>query len=168
MKYKIIISVLFFLSAFCCIGQVQARVMQVKDGDTYILKVGDSLHTVRLLNVDAPELNQSWGLQSQEKVRTLILGKYVSYEYLKKDLYNRELGHIKVGKKSLDSILIKNGWAWHYINYDRNKKLELLMKKASDKKLGLWECGKENICPPWLFRTYNAKYRNRYCRGCNA
>lgn len=168
MKCKMIAFLLVLMITFDGMSQVSARVMQVKDGDTYVLKVNESLKTVRLLNVDAPELNQSWGLQAQAKVRDLILGKYVSYEYVKTDLYDRELGRIKIGKRSLDSLLIRNGWAWHYINYDRSKKLDQLMKRASDRKLGLWECGKENVCPPWHFREYNAKYRFRYCRGCNA
>ena len=112
---------LVLIISFDGLSQVSARVMQVKDGDTYVLKVNESLKIVRLLNVDAPELNQSWGLQAQSKVRDLMLGKYVTYEYIKTDLYDRELGRIKIGKRSLDSLLIRNGWAWHYINYDRSK-----------------------------------------------
>ena len=168
MNIKYIISLSLLLIANLCVSQVQAKVVQVKDGDTYVLKVKDSMKVIRLLNVDAPELDQAWGLQVQDEVRKLMLGKYVNYEYVKTDFYQRELGRIKIGKKSLDSLLIKNGWAWHYVNFDKNKKLDALMKKASDKKVGLWECGKENVCPPWLFRSYNARFRYMYCRGCNS
>ena len=96
----------------------------------------------------------------------MILGKTVKFEVLKTDLYGRELAFVYLDGQSLDYILIENGWAWHYVNYDKNEKLEYLMKLATEQRKGLWECGVENICPPWIFRHYNARNKSRFCRGC--
>lgn len=52
-------------------SQEEARVMKVKDGDTYVLKTTAKEHTIRLLNVDAPELNQHWGFNSWLNVKSL-------------------------------------------------------------------------------------------------
>lgn len=109
-----------FTAAF---SQEEARVMKVKDGDTYVLKTTAKEHTIRLLNVDAPELNQHWGFNSWLNVKALILGKVVRFEVLKTDVYGRELAIVYVDGQSLDEILIANGWAWHYINFDTDARL---------------------------------------------
>lgn len=162
------ITILFFISliAFCANAQEEARVVRVKDGDTYVLKTKEKEHTVRLLNVDAPELNQHWGMNAQRFVKDLIIGKIVKLEIITTDLYGRELANIYIDGQSLDYILVANGWAWHYVNYDHNPDLEKLMYIAKEKRLGLWECGIDKVCPPWIFRQYNTRNRNRFCKGC--
>lgn len=157
---------MFLMSAFCAFPQEEARVIRVKDGDTYVLKTKEKEHTIRLLNVDAPELNQHWGLNSQRKVKELIIGKIVRFEVLKTDLYGRELAYIFLEGERLDNILIENGWAWYYINYGHNPELEKLMHWALENKKGLWECGANKVCPPWIFRQFNARNRYKYCKGC--
>jgi len=165
---KIIVSVLFLTAFTAAFSQEEARVMKVKDGDTYVLRTTAKEHTIRLLNVDAPELNQHWGFNSWLNVKALILGKVVKFEVLKTDVYGRELAMVYVDGQRLDEILIANGWAWHYINFDTDARLEDLMRKASSERKGLWECGAEKVCPPWLFRKYNARNRYRFCKGCIA
>lgn len=165
---KIALSILFSVAFTAAFSQEEARVLIVKDADTYVLKTKDKLHTIRLLNVDAPELDQHWGFNAFLNVKKLILGKIVEVDILKKDVYGRELAMIYLDGKRLDEILIENGWAWHYINYDSDLKLEKMMRIASKERKGLWECGAEKVCPPWIFRKYNAKNRTRYCKGCTS
>ena len=68
---KIILSVLFLVAFTAAYSQEEATVIRVKDGDTYVLKTKDKEHTVRLLNVDAPELNQHWGFNSWLNVKKI-------------------------------------------------------------------------------------------------
>lgn len=163
---KFFILLVFANAVSIAFSQENAKVIRVKDGDTYVLLSQNNKHTVRLLNVDAPELNQNWGLQAHRKVKELILGKDVRFETIKKDKYGRELASIYLNGQRLDSTLIVNGWAWHYVNYNQNENLESLMHLAKENGSGLWECSNEKVCPPWLFRHYNIWNKNRYCKGC--
>ena len=165
---KIILLLVLIIAFATAIAQEEAKVIRVKDGDTYVLKTKEKEHTVRLLNVDAPELNQAWGLNAQRNVSELMIGKTVKFEILKTDLYGRELSRIYLDGQTLDEILISNGWAWHYINYDTDERLEELMRIATKERKGLWECGIDKVCPPWLFRHYTLKNKFKYCRGCIA
>ena len=31
---------------------------------------------------------------------------------------------------------------------------------------GLWHCGTNKVCPPWIFRSFNKLNRIKYCSGC--
>jgi micrococcal nuclease len=112
--FKIII--LFLISAFTLKVDANdsARVVRVKDGDTYVFRKGKTDFTVRLKNVDAPELKQPYGYLSFVNTSKLLSGRMVSYDSTGKDLYGRILADIWVNNQRLDSTLIRNGWAWHY------------------------------------------------------
>lgn len=143
-----------------------ARVTRVKDGDTYVLRKGNTDFTVRLKNVDAPESKQQFGFQSTLLVSNLILGKIVRYDSTGTDIYKRVLADVWIDNKRLDSVLIRNGWAWQYVQYSNDTVLKNCMQLAFNEKLGLWKCGAMAVCPPSLWRNYSIKDKKRYCNGC--
>ena len=143
-----------------------ARVVRVKDGDTYVFRKGNTDFTVRLKNVDAPESKQQFGFQSTLLVSNLILGKVVRYDSTGTDIYKRVLADVWIDNKRLDSVLIRNGWAWQYVQYSKDTILKNCMQLAFNEKLGLWKCGSMAVCPPSLWRNYSIKDKNRYCNGC--
>jgi len=147
-------------------GQKTARVVRVKDGDTFVAVWGGKAYSCRLLNVDAPELGQDYGTASRDSVSKVILGKLVSLDSTKKDLYGRILINVRLGNIRLDSLMVRKGWAWHYINYSHDPALALAMQLAIYDGLGLWSCGAITVCPPWLYRGYSYRNRLRYCKGC--
>ncbi len=161
------LTLLFGCLALAAAVQDKGRVVRVKDGDTYVLKVGRDTLTIRLAAVDAPELNQAFGLDAFYCVRDTLLGRMVSFKKLGTDRYGRTLADVFLPDgKLLSELLIGNGWAWHYTEYDHNPKLDDLQKQAIEKGLGLWACGVKRVCPPWLFREYGWRNRLRYCKGC--
>jgi micrococcal nuclease len=169
MKQK---SILLTLGFFLCFwvqieAQTTATVIRVIDGDTYQMLKAKRIFTVRLLNVDAPETKQSFGEAVKDSVSKLILGKTVFVDSLKLDRYNRVLASVTINGKALDSILVSNGWAWHYAAYSNKPELATMQEMAINKHLGLWKCGANNVCPPSVFRSLNAKNRAKYCNGCN-
>jgi len=143
-----------------------ARVVRVKDGDTYVLRKGNTDFTVRLKNVDSPELKQPYGYLAFVNTSKLILGKIVSYDSTGKDLYGRVLADILIDNKRLDSTLIRNGWAWHYQTYSNDTLLKSMMVLAINEKIGLWKCGMAGVCPPSFWRSYNLKNRSKICSSC--
>ena len=158
-----------FLSALMlsAMANQTAKVVRVWDGDSFNLLVKGEVISTRLANVDAPEMNQLWGKESQREVSKLILGKDVEFENLGLDKYKRTLVMIYLKGERLDSLLIANGLAWHYVNFSKDEMLAKCQTIAVDKKLGLWECGAKGVCPPWLFRQYNYRNKLKYCKGCS-
>jgi micrococcal nuclease len=147
-------------------AQTQARVIRVKDGDTYVVNVKGKPTTIRLNNVDAPEMNQAWGIKTAKQVTNMILGKNVMYTSTGTDKYGRILANVVVDGISLDEHLVKKGWAWVYTQYNTNTELPNLQTAAIGEGLGLWHCGINKVCPPWIFRSLNKLNRVKYCSGC--
>jgi micrococcal nuclease len=163
---KIIFFLVALFSISLAIAQHEARVIRVKDGDTFIAEWGKKSYTCRLENIDAPELSQNFGYESYLALNDLILGQTIMVTPHKIDLYGRSLVTVTINNKRVDSILIRNGFAWLYVNYCHEALLKQCMQDAIDNKLGLWHCGKEHVCPPWLYRHYNYRNKLKYCKGC--
>jgi len=149
-----------------CFGQHKATVIRVIDGDTYQVLQNKRVFTARLANVDTPEIKQSFGIAAKDSVRKLILGKSVVLESLKNDRYNRVIVQITIEGKALDSIMVVNGWAWHYKEYSYKQELSEMQEMAIKTQKGLWKCGLDKVCSPAVFRGLNAKNRAKYCKGC--
>ncbi len=165
--FKVISLLLLALIALNASAKDSARVVRVKDGDTYVFRKGNNDFTVRLKNVDAPELKQPFGYLSFVYTNKLISGKMVSYDSTGKDLYGRVLADVWLNNERLDSTLICNGWAWHYQTYSNDTLLKSLMVSAINANKGLWKCGMNGVCPPSFWRSYNLKNKNKYCKSCN-
>ena len=164
--FKVISLLLLALIALNASAKDSARVVRVKDGDTYVFRKGNTDFTVRLKNVDAPELKQPFGYLSFVYTSKLISGKMVSYDSTGKDLFGRVLADVWINNQRLDSILISNGWAWHYQQFSKDTLLKALMVSAINTNKGLWKCGMIGVCPPSFWRTYNLKNKSKYCKSC--
>ena len=147
-------------------AQNSATVIRVVDGDTYQLLKAGRTFTIRLANVDAPESKQQFGSEAASNVSGLILGKTVVVDSLKLDRYNRVLASVTINGKALDSMLVSNGWAWHYQQYSNDTLLKSLMVSAINANTGLWKCGMNGVCPPSFWRSYNLKNKSKYCKSC--
>lgn len=115
------------------------KIVRVKDGDTVVLL--DSLNkmiTIRLAGVDAPEKKQPYGKNAKQFVSDQVFSKQVIVKVINKDRYGRTVGWLFYGTKDLSEELLKNGLAWHYIDYDKSPILELLEKYAREDSIGLW------------------------------
>jgi len=162
--------IIFFLATLllACVAhsQQEARVLRVKDGDTFIAEWKHHTYTCRLEHVDAPELSQAFGYEAYKALSRLVSGRKIIITAHKKDLYGRTLVCVAIDGKRLDSLLIRNGFAWHYSAYSNEALLKQCMQDAIQDKAGLWHCGKESVCPPWLYRQYNYKNKQKYCLSC--
>ncbi len=132
-------------------------VVQVYDGDTYKILHQGKLQIIRLANVDAPELSQYYGRLVKTAVSKLILTKTVRIHVFGKDRFGRTVASITVAGKSLDSILVSNGWAWHWLAYSHNKILSVYERLAIEASIGIWKC-KHNV-PPWIWRKLNKRQK---------
>lgn len=127
------------------------KVIAVKDGDTFDLLRNGQKVTVRLYGVDSPEKKQAYGTRSQQFASELAFGKQVRLVEHNKDRYGRIVGTIMLPDgKNLNEELVRNGFAWHYKEYSKDKNLEILEADARRYKRGLWQ--DPNPTPPWEYR----------------
>ena len=149
--------VLFSPQIFADLNGVISRVI---DADTVVIKSDQGInYKVRLLGIDAPEINQVYGKEATIYLSNKVLGKNLRVLGENKDRYHRLLGKLILNGNDINLDLVKNGMAWHYKFYKKSqeKKDQLLYsnaeKYAKVNKLGLWE--KKMPVPPWQWRKKN-------------
>ena len=143
-------------------ADVKGRVIRVVDGDTIILQeMNGKIIKVRLLGIDAPELDQPFGYESSALLTSFVENKMVYVASNKKDRYQRLLGKVLMKEKDINYQLIKNGYAWHFKRYSSNqKKNDVLLyadaeKEAQQFRRGLWKA--LSPTPPWEWRKKSVK-----------
>lgn len=158
MRNVLMISLLFmtlYVSA-----QDTCRITRVIDGDTYELLCDSQKSILRLINVDAPEKDQFYGQRVTDTLSQMLQGSLVTVHFQKKDLYGRNLGQILWNETPLDSLLIANGWAWHYHAYSKDPSLAEVQDIARSDACGVWECS-YNV-PPWIWRGLNRRNKRMH------
>lgn len=158
MRNVFVISLLFLV--LCVSAQDTCRITRVIDGDTYELLCDSQKKIVRLMNVDAPEKDQFYGQRVTDTLSQMLTGSLVSVHLQKKDFYGRNLGQILWNDITLDSLLIANGWAWHYHKFSKDPSLAEVQDVARSDACGLWECS-YNV-PPWIWRGLNRRNKRMH------
>ena len=101
-------------------------VEKVIDGDSIILKNDQS---IRLGNINAPEIELCGGQQAKERLEELVLGRIVRLDVFSHDRYNRPLALVYIKNTLVNEVLLKEGWA----RYDGTPSPQReLLKKAYD------------------------------------
>ena len=127
------------------------RVVGVHDGDTITCITPDKEQVkIRLDAIDAPELGQPFGQASKKALSEKVFGKDVVVVPKKKDKYGRTIGHVMVNGRDVNLEMLEEGMAWHYEQYDHNKRLREAEQGARVVKKGLW--ADEHAVPPWEYR----------------
>ncbi len=126
-------------------NQFVGKVVGIADGDTAtVLDESNAQHKIRLLGIDAPEKAQAFGQKSKQNLSDLIFGKTVTFQVTKRDKYNREVARILLDGKDINLQQVKDGFAWHYKEYQReqpadDRKLYAEAEEEARKaKRGLW------------------------------
>jgi endonuclease YncB( thermonuclease family) len=132
------------LAAIACPGQaatLAARVVDVHDGDTLTVRVRTKSITIRLANIDAPELDQSWGRQSRRSLQELVRLEEVRVRTKGKDKYARTLGEVMRARDDLDVNLeqVRRGMAWSYTRGAARPAFDAAEQRAHESRTGLWQ-----------------------------
>ena len=114
---KSLICFLLVCVSLHCSAQKLYKVISVHDGDTFEIIKNGKKQSCRIANIDAPELKQSFGINSRDSLSKLILGKEIIVDSLTMDIYNRMIVSPRVNGQNIDYLMIRNGWAWHYSIY---------------------------------------------------
>ena len=132
-------------------GALIGEVVGVHDGDTITVLDADKVqHKIRLDGIDSPELKQAFGSASKQNLSSLVFGKSVSVVGSKKDRYGRLLGVVFVDGANVNEAMVRDGFAWHFKTYSKDKVLAQLEIDARTAKHGLWS--QSDAVAPWDFR----------------
>lgn len=133
------------------------KVVAVADGDTItVVDENGITQSVRLAGIDAPEKDQSFGLESRQSLMAICLGRQVAVQLHKRDRYGRLVGKVMLDGMDVNLEQIRVGLAWHYSAYqaeqmptDRTQyaAVEVLARAAGR---GLW--ASSPAIPPWEWR----------------
>ena len=148
MKHLLVTLLLAFTaSAF----EFTGKVVSVTDGDTItVLYEGRKQYKVRLQHIDCPESAQPFSTRAKQSLSKKVFGKVVTVKWDEMDRYKRILGDVYLGKQWVNLELVKEGLAWHYKFYSKDKAMAAVEKAAQAAKLGIWSM--PNQTPPWDFR----------------
>ena len=145
----------FYLLAFClAVGFLNAYTplenIRVVDGDTIRAEAKGKEIKIRLVEIDAPEMNQPFGAQAKNFLKRLLNEKDVTLISQGEDRYGRTLGEIYANGESANALMIKSGFAWVYDRYVKDSSLYKYQDQAKAENLGLWRA-KDPIAP-WVWR----------------
>lgn len=154
-------------------GTISGKVIGVMDGDTIeVLDVTKTPHRIRLEGIDAPEKAQPFGQRSKQNLSDLVFSKQVEVQFSKTDKYGRTVGKIIVNGKDANLEQVKDGFAWHYKEYQKEQSSSDRVAyaeaetKARALKTGLWF--DSNPMPPWDWRHggKNEPTAQSHASGC--
>lgn len=129
---------------------IKGKVIAIKDGDTIEILVENHPIKIRLFGIDCPEKAQDYGTQATKFTSQYCFNKEVFVYPHGKDKYQRILGDVILPSgKSLNKLLVQNGYAWRY-KYSKDQELLGLQTNAEKLKLGLWALPQP--IAPWAFR----------------
>ncbi|MFL9610974.1 thermonuclease family protein [Methylobacillus sp. Pita2] len=154
------LSVAMIQAASAADNVLSGVVFRVHDGDTVTL-IDDSnaRHNIRLVGIDAPELDQRFGPESKMFLARQVCNQRVQVITKGNDMYKRVLGEVVVGQVSMNEALVRNGWAVAYricrkkngcTPNDEAVKYVPLESNAYQTRAGLW--ADDNPVMPWDHR----------------
>ena len=131
-----------------------ARVEQVVDGDTIVVRFGDNQERVRLIGVDTPETNhpnkavQCFGKAATQYLQNLLAGSDVRLEMdstnTNRDRYDRLLRYVYTEDELLvNDAIIRDGYGFAYtiFPFEKSDQFRVAQQEAEMANRGLWaEC----------------------------
>ena len=148
------IKAIFLLALSFAVGFLSANTplenIRVVDGDTIRAEAKGKEIKIRLVEIDAPEMNQPFGAQSKNFLNRLLYEKDVTLISQGEDRYGRVLGNLFSNELNVNMLMVKFGFAWVYDKYAKNSSLYKHQYQAKAENLGLWQA-KDPIAP-WVWR----------------
>jgi endonuclease YncB( thermonuclease family) len=137
-------------------AEYTGKVVGVSDGDTLTLLVPDGASDqqvkVRLGEIDTPESRQPYGERAKQTLSDLAYNKQARVVVQDTDRYGRTVGRVYVGGVDVNAELVKQGAAWVYRQFSRDRSMLTLEAEAKAAKRGLWGLPEAQRCPPWDWR----------------
>ncbi len=111
----------------------------VNDGDTVTcLDTTGRRVKVRLVGIDAPELDQPHGRGSRAALLAKLAGGVVRVEGAAHDQHGRLLGTLHLDDRDLNREMVAEGWAWAFTGFAEDDDLVAAESAARRQRRGIW------------------------------
>jgi micrococcal nuclease len=158
---------LVFLCVFCVQvngASLFGKVIEVRSGDVITVFNLNRPVRVRLLGVDAPELDQAFGDVARKHLADLVLEKAVVVEYSGIGGDGSLSGRVLFNNADIGAQMIRDGVAWvdpnnqHLLTATDREVYQQSEQAARSERRGLWQ--EENPTAPWEFVKSLARKQN--------
>lgn len=131
-------------------GEFDAKVIAVLDGDTIMVLHDGAKVKIRMANIDAPEKDQTFGMESRLSLLDMVQKKQVHIKSQAIDQYGRMVATVSIDGRNINEEQVKHGMAWEYSHFHSDRNYVALQKEAQQARRGLWT---QSIpLPPWEWR----------------
>ena len=135
--------------------EIIETVTEVIDGDTFKTTERGKPVTVRIADIDCPELQQPGGQEAKQFTTKTLLGTLISIKTSGKKQNGIITAKITTNRgKDMAVLLIQKGLAWPAPK-TKNKLVTGQCKKTINNKIGIWAGGTPE--PPWQYRKRTQK-----------
>jgi micrococcal nuclease len=118
----LICAVLLCISGLAHGDEFTAKVIEVLDGDTVLIKRSNGLQKVRLAEIDAPEKAQPFGVAAQQSLSGMVMKKQVKFVSETVDQYGRLVAHLSVDGLDVNSEQVRRGMAWAAVGWRQSRR----------------------------------------------
>ncbi len=132
---------------------IRAQVLQIVDGDSVTVSINGELVRVRLVEIDAPEGDQPFAVESRQSLFDLCFWVHAELSSISRDYYGRTLARVKCNGVDVNIEQVRRGLAWVKDQAAKDKKLYQLQEEAKAAKRGLWAF--DSPIPPWEWRPFH-------------
>jgi endonuclease YncB( thermonuclease family) len=163
MKRYILLLAICFIPLDVQGASLFGKVIEVNSGDVLTIYNLNRPVRVKLLGVDAPEMNQAFGDVAKKHLADLILDKSVLVEYSGIASDSSLTGRVLLNDADIGAQMIRDGAAWFDTNTNRltgtdRDVYQQSEQAARNERRGLWQ--QENPVAPWEFVREEALRRN--------
>ena len=132
--------------------EINGKVVAIAAGDTVTVLMDNTQYKIRLAEIDTPERAQPYGSKAKEILSALVFGKTVIAKVQDMDRYGRYVARIYVGDVDVSREMVRQGAAWVYRQYLKDKSLLAVEAEAKAANRGLWALPEAQNIPPWEWR----------------
>ncbi|MEM7340175.1 MAG: lamin tail domain-containing protein [Actinomycetota bacterium] len=124
-------------------GAVAAEVERPIDGDSLEIRTADGVVEVRLIGINAPELNSLAdrtscpGAEARAVLGAFLASGPIEFVAIEEDRFGRTLGDLYVGGVSAAEVLVRAGWALALWSNDDPALIDAMIL-AMDERRGWW------------------------------
>ena len=163
-SYFLLVLLLLLNSATANASSLFGKVIEVNSGDVITISNLNRPVRVRLLGVDAPELDQEFGDVAKKHLADLIYNKSVLVEYAGISGDHSLNGRVLLEGADVGAQMIRDGVAW--VDPSNERRLSETDREVYEQSelaarlegRGLWQ--QDNPVPPWEFAKEAALRRN--------
>lgn len=128
---------------------LSVRINSVIDGDTVVASVGGRQQELHLIDIDAPEMGQSFGPEAKDLLAERLLGKIIQVAVISQRPEGGLWTRAFIKAENLAEDMLEAGLAWCQRGLS-HQRLQAIERASRQERKGLW--AQDSPQPPWEWR----------------